>query len=193
MGSGFGSGQKPVAQYRWMGERVYHRHTPPPRDCDACKDARSRLQQQQLPANRSFGPGELPGHGWRQPREQLYCTSSKQTFHGGSARPLMALGPEHTLLFPALLQGTHSPPVFVSPHLNKKCICYCFFHIHIQRQRDRYFVPVSITYSHDPKLNPLWRTKYLYLACTAIMILQPLTPCSHCHGGQLAYKSNEII
>lgn len=68
-----------------------------------------------------------------------------------------------------------------------------FLGVETRRYRDSGFVRVYVTYSQDSKLNYLQRPKYLYLVCTAIMILQPLTPCSCSHGGQLAYKFNEII
>ena len=164
-------------------------------------------QQQQLAANRSFGPDDFPGHQWRQPRDQLCFTirSKRQTFRQ-DWRPMEALPDpnSHETVVPAALTRFSSsweprskaeliPSSFCTTVLKHKLYLILFLCVHTQRCREGCFVPVYITYSQDSKLNSLHRTKYLYLACRAIMILQPWTPRSRSHRGQLAYKSNEII
>lgn len=101
MGSGFGSSQEPEAQHGWESWSITDTHNLPGTAVPVRRPDQDSSNSSS-PANRSFGPHKLPGHGWRQPREQLCSTilSEKQTLqqdetHGGSARPLMAAGPWH--------------------------------------------------------------------------------------------------
>lgn len=77
MGNGLGSSQEPEAQHGWESWRITDTHNLPGTAVLVRRHDQDSSNSSS-PANRSFGPDELPGHGWRQPREQLCSTSPSE-------------------------------------------------------------------------------------------------------------------
>lgn len=206
MGNCFGSSQDPEAEHGQESWCITDTHTRPGTAVLVGRHDQDSSNSSS-PANRSFGPDELPGHGCRQPGQQLCSTilSETQIFQQDwkAAEALPDPDGSGTVVPAALTHFSSSWEWCYGAGLIPRSLCttalqhelglVSFLCVYTQRCRGGCFVPVAIIYCQDPELNSLQRTKYLYLACTAIMILQPLTPCSCSHGGQLAYKFNEII
>lgn len=149
MGNGFGSSQEPEAQHGWKSWCIIDTHNLPGTAVLVRRHDQDSSNSSS-PANRSFGPDELPGHGWRQPREQLCSTtpSEKQTFQE-DYRPTEALADPwwkwhlgtcsvNTLFFhpTATLRGwTHPHQPLYHHTLTETVSVTVFMCIHPQMQR----------------------------------------------------------
>lgn len=130
----------------------------------------------------------------------IHHPKSKADLSGRLCQALMAVGAvclqcSHTLLPPesSTLGSDSSNPIQHHPTLYQKLCLLLFFCVYTQRCRDWCFVPLCITQQSRSKTEFSAQNRYLYVGCTAAVILQPLTPRSCSHGGQPAYKLNEII
>lgn len=189
MGNGFGSSQEPEAQHGWESWCITDTHNLPETAVPVRRHDQTSSNGSS-PANRSFGPDEFPGNGGKQPREFV---PSPRVKGKPFKRRVEALPDPWWLWNLGTCPSTWAQGTLGLDHHTWRETLLRFLCIYTWRCRGGCFVPVYITNSQDPKSNSLQRTKYLYLACTAIMILQPLTLCSRSCGGQLAYKFNEII